>query len=157
VNTRHHSADTSVLTTILTLVAVALLTVSTGLWVMLQLEQLAPALGGIVVFQPGTAASERWSVAVDIAQPAGDRPTANTGVHCALSPNVMGIGGGSLVIEARRMSRPPVFRVHWAGGHTANGSSDCGTAADVVIERTELMRLANAAGGLNGGLGLIGP
>jgi hypothetical protein len=55
------------------------------------------------------------------------------------------------------MSRPPAFRVHWAGGHTDNGAGDCGSAADLMLERTDVMRLANAAGGFNGGLRLIGP
>ena len=69
----------------------------------------------------------------------------------------MAVRGGSLVVEARRLSRPPVYRVHWAGGTTDGGTDDCGTSADLVLERTELMRLANVAGGFNSGLRLIGP
>ena len=69
----------------------------------------------------------------------------------------MAVRGGSLVVEARRLSRPPVYSVHWAGGNTDGGTDDCGTSADLVLERTELMRLANVAGGFNSGLRLIGP
>jgi hypothetical protein len=69
----------------------------------------------------------------------------------------MAVHGGSLVVEARRLSRPPVFRVHWTGGHTDGGPGDCGTTVDLVLERTELMRLANVAGGFSSGLRLIGP
>jgi hypothetical protein len=90
--------------------------------------------------------------------------TSNPGVpwpagvrHCALSPGVMSGRSGSLVVEARLLSSPPVFRVHWAGGHTEAGSGDCGAVADIVLERTDLMRLANAAGGFSSGLRLIGP
>ena len=69
----------------------------------------------------------------------------------------MAVHGGSLVIEARRLTRPPVYRVHWAGGPTDMGSTDCGTITDIMLERTDLMRLANVAGGFSSGLRLIGP
>ena len=46
-----------------------------------------------------------------------------------------------------------MYRVHWAGGRTELGAHDCGPAADLVLERAELMRLANVAGGFR----LIGP
>ena len=150
------SAETSLGTVILALVAGALLTVTTGLAAMMELEQFGPAVGGIIVFRPDAAATERWSVNAAIAEPGRLGGEANAS-HCVLSPNVMAAHGGSLVVEARRLSRPPVYRVHWAGGHTDVGSGDCGTAADLVLERTELMRLANVAGGFNSGLRLIGP
>jgi hypothetical protein len=148
---------------ILTLVAGALLTVTTGLAAMVELEQFGPGVGGIIVFRPDTAATERWSVSATVVEPARlGLPWAASNSLCVLSPNVMAVRGGSLVVEARRLSRPPVYRVHWAGGHTAGGHTDgtpgdCGTAADLVLERTELMRLANVAGGFNSGLRLIGP
>jgi hypothetical protein len=47
--------------------------------------------------------------------------------------------------------------VHWAGGHTDSGSGDCGPAADLLLDRADVMRLANAAGGFNVGLRLMGP
>jgi hypothetical protein len=152
------SAEISLGTVILTLVAGALLTVTTGLAAMLELEQFGPAVGGVIVFRPDTAATERWSVSATIADPTrAGLPDETVGRRCMLSPNVMAVGGGSLVIEARRMSRPPVFRVHWSGGRTDGGPEDCGTTADLVLVRTELMRLANVAGGFSSGLRLIGP
>jgi hypothetical protein len=150
-----HGMETSLTTAILTLAAGALLTVVTGLWIMLELEQFGPAVGGIIVFRPDTAASERWSVRAALAEPAAG--VARDLGYCVLSPAAMARLGGSLVVEARRMSRPPEYRVHWAGGPTAAGAGDCGTAADLVLERTELMRLANVAGGFNSGMRLIGP
>ncbi len=152
------SDDASLGTVILTLVAGALLTVTTGLAVMLELEQFGPAVGGIIVFKADAAATEWWSVKAVV-----DRRRhiwavrCNRRQTCVLSPDVMADRGGSLVVEARRMSRPPVYRVHWAGGHTDACAGDCGTAADLVLERTELMRLANVAGGFNSGLRMIGP
>jgi hypothetical protein len=150
------SDETSLGTAVLTLVAGALLTVTTGLAVMFELEQFGPAVGGIIVFKPDTAATERWSVKAAVATHIG-LPGKTDGRHCVLSPRVMAVRGGSLVVEARHLSRPPVYRVHWAGGNTDGGTDDCGTSADLVLERTELMRLANVAGGFNSGLRLIGP
>ena len=155
----HRQSDVASLgTVILTLAAGALLTLTTGLAAMVELEQFGPSVGGIVVFKPGVTATEQWSVNAQIAEPAKlGVPGETAGPHCILSPSVMALGGGSLVIEARRLSRPPVYRVHWAGGHTDAGPGDCGVGADLVLDRTELMRLVNVAGGFNNGLRLIGP
>jgi len=151
-------ADASLLTPILMLVAGALLTVTSGLWVMLQLEQFGPSVGGIIVFKPAVTATDRWSVRVSTIEPAHVVLPAATGTRtCSLSPSMMGARGGSLVIEARRLSRPPLYRVHWSGGPTDEPAMDCGTNADLLLTRTELMRLANVAGGFNGGIRLIGP
>jgi hypothetical protein len=156
--TRRQSADASLATAILTVVAAALLTVTTGIWVMLQLEQFGPSVGGILVFKTDPNPTERWSVNAAAVDPTIPGFSATlTPRHCVFSPSVMAISGGSLVIEARRMSRPPVFRVYWIGCHTDAASGDCGTTADLVLERTELMRLANVAGGFTSGLRLIGP
>lgn len=69
----------------------------------------------------------------------------------------MGDGGGSMVIEARRMSGPPTYRVHWAGKRTASDAADCGRAADLILSRSDLMRLADVAGGFNNNLRMVGP
>lgn len=160
-NTRRHhqsTVDVPLTTVILSLVAIGLTTVTVGLWAMMALEQFGPAVGGIIVFAPEPAAGERWSVNASLVE-AGRAgvPAEASARHCVLSPNVMAGKGGSLVVEARRMSRPPVFRVHWAGGRTDAGPGDCGAVADIVLERTDLMRLANVAGGFSSGLRLIGP
>ena len=146
------------LTVILALIAGALSTLTTGLWAMQELEQFGPSVGSIIAFRPDAAATERWSVnaaVVDTSNPGVPWPAGVR--HCALSPGVMSGRSSSLVVEARLLSSPPVFRVHWAGGHTEAGSGDCGAVADIVLERTDLMRLANAAGGFSSGLRLIGP
>lgn len=155
---RRQATDDSFATAILMLLTGALLTVTTGLWVMLQLEQLGPSVGGIIVFKRDAAAIERWAVTATLADPSQvGWPQADGGRRCSLSPAVMAARGGSLVIEARRLSRPPAYRVHWSGGRTDSGSADCGTSADLILTRTELMRLANVAGGFNSGIRLIGP
>jgi hypothetical protein len=148
--------EVSLATVILALTAGGLLTLTTGLAAMLELEQFGPSVGGIIAFRADSAPTERWSVYVTVASRPG-LPGSADGNSCILTPSVMMAAGGSLVVEARRLSRPPVYRVHWAGGHTAAGPGDCGTVADLVVQRTELMRLANVAGGFNSGLRLIGP
>ena len=54
---------------------------------------------------------------------------------------------GSLIVEAREDTSPPRFQLHWAGQHTAKGRGDCGAQADLTLDRFDLQRLANAAGG----------
>jgi hypothetical protein len=151
-------ADSGFATAILALTAGTLLALTTGLWMMAELEQFGPQVGGIIVLKPDVAATERWSVSAAIVEPVRPGlPSESARRRCNLTPNVMAVHGGSLVVEARRLSRPPVYRVHWAGGPTSVGATDCGTTADIVLERTDLMRLANLAGGFSSGLRLIGP
>jgi hypothetical protein len=54
--------------------------------------------------------------------------------------------GGSLVVE-ERFTTPRSFRVHWAGGSTSTGSTDCGGTADLMVSGTDLQLLSNAVGG----------
>ena len=155
---RRQSADNSFLAAILMLIAGALLTVTTGIWAMQELEQFGPSVGSVIVFKPDKAASEQWSVDGAIVDSVRAGLTdAFHDRHCVLSPSVMAREGGSFVIEARRLSTPPLYRVHWAGGHTSSTPGDCGMQADLVLERSGLMRLANMAGGFRDGLRLIGP
>src|SRR6476646_7861794 len=59
---RRQSGDASLMTVVLGLVVGALLTVTTGLWCMRQLEEFGPSIGGMIVFKPDPIASERWVV-----------------------------------------------------------------------------------------------
>lgn len=151
-------SQTSLGTVVLTLLAGALLTVTTGMVALTKLEQFGPAVGNILVIRPDAEARDRWTVdATVIGGLTSGLPDEATGRRCALAPGVMARTGGSLVIEARRLSRPPLYRVHWSGGHTEEGRADCGTTADLILERIALMRLTNAVGGFGRGLSLIGP
>jgi hypothetical protein len=110
----------------------------------LELDAFRPKVGDVVVFRSGSQDSDAWQLDV----PATDvsSPVAAAG-HCTLNPNVMATDGGSLVVEARQETSPPLYRLHWAGGHTANGAGDCGDAADLTVTRVDLQKLANSAGG----------
>jgi hypothetical protein len=46
--------------------------------------------------------------------------------------------------------------MHWAGERTAPSGGDCGPNADLIVERTDLHRLATAAGGYIVGIQPIG-
>lgn len=71
--------------------------------------------------------------------------------ECSLDPNVMAANGGSLVVEAVEDKPSLRYRVHWAGSSTAKTAGDCGDPAILVLSRTDLQRLANAAGGFGVG------
>jgi hypothetical protein len=143
---------------LLMLAAGTLLMATTGLWALAQLEQFGPSVGAVIVFKPSAMTTDWWHIKAAVGDPTHvDRLDGVADRRCALSPGVMMEDGGSLVIEARRLSRPPVYRVHWIGGHTSHGDADCGATADLILTRTELMRLANVAGGFDGGLRLIAP
>jgi hypothetical protein len=110
----------------------------------LELDAFRPKVGDVVVFRPGSQDTDTWQVDVPATEVVS--PTVSTG-RCTLNPNVMATEGGSLVVEARRETSPPLYRLHWAGGHTAGGAADCGDAADVTVTRVDLQKLANSAGG----------
>ena len=158
---RHRGPDRTADATwvpVLTLVATVLLTACLGSMAMLELEQFGPQVGAIVVFKPGTERMDLWHVS---ASAAGDIAPESTGSAstraCTLAPSAMAEGGGSLVVEARRMSSPPIYRVHWAGLRTSNGGDDCGKEANLILSRTDLQKLANTAGGFGIGPKTVGP
>ena len=98
----------------------------------------------MIVFVPSAGDGDSWQLQVATTAVVGrDWKTG----PCVFDPNEMSAAGGSLVIESREEANPPRFRLHWAGQHTAKGSGDCGAAADLTLDRYDLQRLANAAGG----------
>jgi hypothetical protein len=110
----------------------------------LELDAFRPKVGDVVVFRPGSQDSDAWQL--DVPATEVTSPIVTTG-RCTLNPNVMATDGGSLVVEARQETSPALYRLHWAGGHTATGPVDCGDAADLTVTRVDLQKLANAAGG----------
>jgi hypothetical protein len=127
----------------LTLTVTLLLTACLATMCFLQLEEFGPQIGAIVVFKPGIQSLDLWQLSVSTGDTIGTAPAR----ACTLSPGVMATGGGSLVVEARQMTTPPIYRVHWAGQRTSDGSADCGKQADLILSRTDLQKLANTAGG----------
>jgi hypothetical protein len=125
---------------------------------MIQLEQYGPDVGAFVVFKPSTQIADLWSITASIDDGTGPMTTGDAASRtCTLSPSTMSAGGGSLVVEARRMSSPPIYRVHWAGQRTSADSGNCGRHAELVLSRTDLQKLANTAGGYGAGPKVMGP
>ena len=104
-------------------------------------DAMAPQVGDIVSFKHvesiGSVAQAHF-----IARRVGSGSAA----HCTLDEGIMRALGGSIVIEARQEWPQRTYRVHWAGTHTSNGEADCGTSADLVLDRVEMVALMYAAG-----------
>src|SRR3954447_15317324 len=113
-------------------------------FLVLQMDEFRPKVGDVVVFKPGSQDTDLWQMSIQatMVSPMG----APTGA-CTLDPNVMATDGGSLVVEARQTEPSLQYTIHWAGAVTSKLTSNCGTDANLVISRTDLQRLANAAGG----------
>ena len=109
-----------------------------------ELAQDGPDIGESVVFTPrqDTRYWEEPGIPVPRASP---KDTATR--HCVLTPSVMAEEGGRLVLETKEMARPPVYRAHWAGGHTDRGGGDCGVSADLTLQLSQVRTLARIAGG----------
>ena len=117
-------------------------------FLVLQLDEFRPRVGDIVAFKPGSQDSDVWEMAIQA------HLVSSTGAplaECALDPNVMAENGGSLIVEARHDTPSLQYRVHWAGAATAKTAADCGSSASLLVSRTDLQRLANAAGGFGVG------
>jgi hypothetical protein len=128
--------------TILTYLLALTLCLTACLMSFSEMSQAGPDIGEIVTFDPhdGPKHWEQAGIPVQFA-------SATNGAGCVLSPAVISVAGGSFVIEAKQLSRPAVFRVHWSGGRTDMGGRDCGRSADLVLPLVQLRALANVAGG----------
>lgn len=113
-------------------------------WFVQRLDAQRPKVGDMIVFTPTSPDTDQWFLTVATGAVSGRR--ADLG-PCVFDPNAMAADGGSLIIESREDVSPPKFRLHWAGRRTSEGQGDCGPAADVTLGRSDLQRLANAAGG----------
>lgn len=117
-------------------------------FLVLQLDEFRPKLGDIVAFRPGSQDTDMWQMTVPatLVSAMGSPLEA-----CSLDPNVMADKGGSLVVEGLQDKPSLQYRVHWAGSQTAGTNGNCGASADLLVSRTDLQRLANAAGGFGVG------
>jgi hypothetical protein len=106
---------------------------------------IAPKVGDILVFKHGARMPDDWDFTV----------TTSSAVACVLTPAAMASEGGSLVVEGR-LDNGRIYHVHWAGGRTSNGPTDCGRNTDLVMNREEVQLLSNAVGGPGVELGVFG-
>ncbi len=113
-------------------------------FLVLQLDQFRPKVGDMVVFKPGSQDSDMWEMKIPATLVSQDGASQGA---CTLDPNVMATTGGSLVVEARQETPTLSYQIRWAGQRTASTGTNCGTEAELAVSRTDLQRLANAAGG----------
>lgn len=129
--------------TLLTYLLAFALCLTTCLLSLSQMQEAGPDVGEMVTFDPHDG-PRRWEM------PGISAPLASiaaAGQSCVLTPSVIADGGGSFVIESKRLTLPPVFLVHWSGRRTDNGAQDCGKSADLVLSLIQIRALANVAGG----------
>jgi len=133
------SESTPTAGTVLTFVALALVCMAIVIGMCLRLaDQFEPAVGDIADFSARHANEDVLAV----------NATATTGGHtCVLASEVMARGGGSFVIIARPRAADGSYLIHWAGSHTSNGAADCGSSADLLVSKPDLLGLAGAVGG----------
>jgi hypothetical protein len=113
-------------------------------FLVLQLDAFRPRVGDIVAFRPGSQDTDMWQMTIPATMvSAMGAPLA----ACSLDPNVIAEKGGSLVVEGTIDQPSLQYMIHWAGTETARTGATCGTSANLLVSRTDLQRLANAAGG----------
>ena len=127
--------------TILTYMIAFALCLMTCLLSLSAMQEVGPDVGEIVAFDP-LDGPKHWEMP---GIPA--RLVAQARHECVLMPSIIAAGGGSFVIEAKQLSHPPIYLVHWSGHGTDNGAGDCGPSADLLLSLVQLRALANVAGG----------
>jgi hypothetical protein len=125
--------------TVLTFIAMTLVCMAIVIGMCVRLAaDLEPTVGDIAEFTPGHASQDMLPVSVT---------ARDAGRTCVMASDVIARTGGSFVVVARQPSTDPSYLIHWAGPHTAAGSSDCGASADLVVSKRDLLSLAGIAGG----------
>ncbi len=139
------SESTPTAGTVLTFLAMMLICMATVIGMCLRLaQQLEPTVGDVADFSSHQVNQDVVAVTV----------TATEAGHtCVLASDVMARSGGSFVIVARQPAAEASYLIHWAGAHTSNGATDCGSSADLLVSRSDLLGLVSAAGGFGLHLG----
>jgi hypothetical protein len=141
-DSQHDSKFNSITGVVLGMLAIGLAGMVGTISLIRAVGEIGPKVGDIVAFDPTDPISADMKARVT-ATPTDGRP----GVDCVLDVRAMHEGGGSLIIESRQPMTNHGMRVHWAGAHSANDSTNCGSAADLLLNQDDIEMLAMAAGG----------
>jgi hypothetical protein len=117
-------------------------------FLVLQLDEFRPKIGDIVVFKPGLQDPDMWQMTIPAQMVSSKGAPAG---RCVLDPDVIAKKGGSLIVEGLQLKPSLEYMVHWAGSRSTHGRENCGTNTELTVSRTNLQRLANAAGGFGVG------
>ncbi len=121
------------------IVAAGVMTAALALNEVVRLVDVTPNVGDIVTFvaSPVALNGDKTRLLVHRDDQFG----------CVIDLNVLRHGVGSLVIESRPATKASNFRVHWAGARTSSDSGNCGSDANLVVDRLDLNILSVSAGG----------
>ncbi len=134
--------------TLLRLLLVCGLSAAVLLTWLVEIARTGPDIGTMIVFDSKTN-QHHWREPEILAFRAPANISRQGGAlrGCTLMPSVMAANGGSLMIEAKEMSQPPMFRVHWSGQRADPDAGDCGNSADLILQLDQVRALARTAGG----------
>jgi hypothetical protein len=119
--------------------AAGVLASALALSVILRLAQTTPHVGDIVAFVPSSAARANEGAPLLVHR--------QDQFGCVLDLNVLRRSGGSLIVEAQAGAGVGGFRVHWAGVRTSDDPGNCGSEAELTVDRLDLDALSLSAGG----------
>jgi hypothetical protein len=117
----------------------AVVTAALALNILARLAQTTPHVGDIVAFPASTIRSYDDGTRLLVHR--------QDQFGCVLDLNVLRRSGGSLVLETRFGGEISSFRAHWAGARTSDDPGNCGSDAELVLDRLDLDALALAARG----------
>jgi hypothetical protein len=121
------------------IVAAGVMTAALVLNEMVRLVDATPSVGDIVTFSASAVAPNDDDSRLLVYR--------DDQFGCVMDMNVMRRGGGSLVIESRPATTASGFRVHWAGARTSSDPGNCGSDAELIVDRLDLNILSVSAGG----------
>lgn len=107
------------------------------------LAHVTPHVGDIIAFTPPSEEA--------------NEPGTRLLVHrrdqfgCVLDLDVLRHSGGSLIVETDISGDGRNFGVHWAGDGTSADTGNCGTDADLLVDRSDMNILALSAVGYGAG------
>jgi hypothetical protein len=100
---------------------------------------LGPKVGDMVAYNGERDVSSDPGMRLDV--------TRADGKACVVDLATLRRGKGSLVVEERHPAPGRSYRVHWSGGPTSAGETNCGDGVDLTLKNDSLAAMAMAAGG----------
>ncbi|WP_158929113.1 hypothetical protein [Acidisphaera sp. S103] len=104
-------------------------------------QAMGPRIGDIIAFDPTRTVSSDDQTAIKVTPLL--RPARGA---CILDPHVMAQAGGSFMIEATSAGAGRGYRLRWAGSHTSDGPTDCGSTGVFLLSHTDVVKLKLSSG-----------
>jgi hypothetical protein len=113
----------------------------TGVNRIVEFARATPHVGDILTFAPSSVVPSDNGVRLLVHR--------QDQFGCVLDLNVLRHSGGSLIVETETETDGGAgnLGVHWAGNRTSADTANCGSDADLIVDRRDLTILALSAGG----------